>query len=510
MLTAAKSKIPGETPDDSPLATKLEQELATCSGVARWLHWLEAVEKAGPADYPRLARLAQGNPAAIRFLTARWIELYPQNLFDVLAEAFRSGGSRESWRMLNELANTLFRDWPKRDPEAAIEAVNGLQDAGLRDRWRVDVAEGVIETNPERGLRLMSDWHIERFGPRMDAVTKWAAADPRHAAEFALGNWSGYVSELTMEAIGKEWAKADPAGALEFAAAKAIPSTEPLASAALKQWAAQNVNDAASWLAQADDRTRNTLSPAFVEAWAKQDAPAALGWCDANLSGSSLIQAVGGVLKGAADKDVASAAALVSSLSPSSARAEAAVAVAKKWFPELSGDEPIKPAAIAWLSGLDNYSIERVVDGIQWGWATTDPNSMAAFLASSAGADIADSAYTILGRELARKNPTKALEWANDLPGDRGLSAGSAAFATWRTSQPEAASEWLTALPPSDPRRTPFFESAVREVAWGDPQAAQQFAAMPAADRVLALNVVQKMSLPEERRASLLDVLKAR
>lgn len=100
-----------------------------------------------------------------------------------------------------------------------------------------------------------------------------------------------------------------------------------------------------------------------------------------NLSGSSLAQAVGGVLKGAAEKDIAGAAALVTGMDPLAARAEAAVAVARKWFPEMSSGEAAKPEAVAWLAGLDPTSVKRVLDecAVQWGWACSDPKSMAAF-----------------------------------------------------------------------------------------------------------------------------------
>src|SRR5205809_499751 len=68
--------------DDSPLATKLERDLSMSSGVTRWLYWLEAIEKAVPADFPRLLQLAQGNVAATRLVSDRWIELYPRHVFD--------------------------------------------------------------------------------------------------------------------------------------------------------------------------------------------------------------------------------------------------------------------------------------------------------------------------------------------------------------------------------------------------------------------------------------------
>src|SRR5258705_12112323 len=64
----AKSDMPakGGTPrsaqvnDDSPLATKLERDLSMSSGVTRWLHWVDALEKAMPTDFPRLFQLTKG------------------------------------------------------------------------------------------------------------------------------------------------------------------------------------------------------------------------------------------------------------------------------------------------------------------------------------------------------------------------------------------------------------------------------------------------------------------
>src|SRR5881396_79098 len=77
--------------DDSPLTTELERDLSMSSGVTRWLYWLEAIEKAAPADFPRLLRLAQGNAAATRLVSDRWIELYPRHVFDTIVAALKKG-----------------------------------------------------------------------------------------------------------------------------------------------------------------------------------------------------------------------------------------------------------------------------------------------------------------------------------------------------------------------------------------------------------------------------------
>jgi hypothetical protein len=490
--------------DDSPLATKLERDLSMSAGVTKWLLWLDAIEKASPADFLRLLRLAQGNPAATRLITDRWIELYPRHVFETFVAASRSYAAP----YMSELANRLFQEWPKRDPDAAIAALNGPESVGLSLHWRHSVAAAVIEKDAERGLSLFHDWHLENFGPYMTGVAKWAAADPRHAAEFAMDHPSGYVSQLAMETIGKEWAKIDPARALEFAESRPGKLGFDLAHATLKEWAKNNLTDAAAWLVAADPSTRDGLSASFVEPWGKQDPAAALAWCEQNLSGSSLAQAVAGVVKGAAENDIASAAQLVNSMSPSSARAEAASAVAAKWFPEMSDGKSTKPEALSWLAGLDSESAQRAVSGVAWGWGTSDPKSMASFLASSSEVFPAFT-YDLVAREIARKNPLEALDWASRLPENRGLSAGADAFTEWRYSQPADATKWFNNLSASDLRREPYLQSAIRRFAW-DGQAPEQIAALAASDpdRALAQKVIATLTLPDERRAKLLDALK--
>jgi hypothetical protein len=118
-------------------------------------------------------------------------------------------------------------------------------------------------------------------------------------------------------------------------------------------------------------------------------------------------------------------------------------------------------------------------------------------------------ASDVLARQMARKDPQQAIQWAATLPPDRGLSAGAGAFSEWRISQPDDASKWLDNLPAGDPRREPFFENAVRALAW-DPQTDVQFAAMNATDRAAALKIVETMKLPADRRANLLSKLAAK
>ena len=168
------------------------------------------------------------------------------------------------------------------------------------------------------------------------------------------------------------------------------------------------------------------------------------------------------------------AAALVSEMEASPARAEAAVTVARAWMPGLSSGKKVSPEMMAWLSGLDNESCLRAMTHVVvWDWATSDPKTMAEFILRSSREKVPDFADTVLARQLTRKNPMEALDWAGQLSGDRGVKAGATAFAEWRNTQPESAMNWFNNLAPDDPRRDPFFKSAIETLAW-HPQAAEQ------------------------------------
>jgi len=492
--------------DDSPLATRLEQDLSGASGVTRWLYWLDALEKATPADFPRLLHLAQGNPAVMRMVEARWVAVAPRHLFDTIV-AWSKGGQGP---LVNELAHALFSEWPKHDPDAAIAALNEKENLRANQNWRWRVAYTLMQNDMERGLLLLSEWHVDDvgFGPSgLAAIAKWAHANPRHAAEFMLEQGNGYSFRSTIEAIGKECSATDPPGALALATSKRGELSSLLATSVLKEWAGRDPAQAANWLSGADDWTRSRLIPTFAEAWANQDAEGALSWCEANLTGSVLAQSVAGALKGASEKDIGQAAALVAGMAASAARSEGAVAVARKWFPGLSANQGVAPETVAWLASLDSDSVKSVLDQVKWGWATSDPRSMAAFLVGLSSEQVPPQAYTVTAQELARKNPADALEWASHLPEQPSITAGTAAFVEWRTSQPEAAMKWLNELPSNDARRKPCYESVIRTLAY-HPQAAEQIAAMNPQERAAALNLAETMEIPVDRRARLLDALK--
>jgi hypothetical protein len=496
---AHPSQAPHENRDFS-VAAQLERNLAASKGVTRWLYWIEAIEKASLADMPRLARLAVDDPALLRLLAARWMDLDPQNFFNTLAKA----GSEMP---VDSLARILLSEWSKRDPAAVLKALAEAPAFGKRDAWRTTIAWGILKQDTELGLRLMTEWRINSYGPDNDTVKEWTAKDPRHAAEFTLSSPAEDASKKTIETVGKAWAKIDPEAALNYATERHGTLASILASSALSTWAERDLPAAAKWLAEANPAIRSQLSAPVVEEWARADPAAALAWSEANLTGSNLSQAAGAALKSAAEKDVTQAIRLVGVMEPSSARTAGAVAVAQQLFPSADkSDRPVTPDALQWLNSLDQNAARQAVQSTAWRWAASDPETLAAYLQTSHTEGISPDVYSTVAESLVRKDPTVGMNWVNAMPEAVRLQAGNRGFAAWRAGQPDAAMNWLASLPNDDPRVNSYLRYTLISLMF-DNQAAAQLAAMPIRIRAAAQPMIKNLGLPPERRAQLLGAL---
>lgn len=518
-VSAAVAKTP--VPDTStaprsrramtPLAAELEQRLAVSDGVSRWLEWMAVMEKAKLSDFPDLARLAKGNSVALRMVSARWIELDRQHLFKTLvAEARSKDPASASAFPLSEFGQQLFEEWSKSDPAAAIAALSAPDFPTQMKDMRYTVLNSVMKTDPETGLKTMAAWRVENYGTGTDGIAKWAAANPRHAAEFALAHPAGYTTQTAVEVIGKEWAKTDPAAAMDFAAGMKDRYGAALATGVLRAWATADLAKAAAWLAAADPKVRNRLASPMLEVWAKADTNTAMDWIQENLTGNGRDEAVASVLKGAAETSVANAAGIVTGMDSSTARAKAAASVARKWWPGYDASKPVPPEAVAWLSSLDPASIKHVVGQIQWQWGGSDPKGLAEFLTSPAGQHAPEYAFPNVAREMAQKNPQDAIAWAARLPEGQRDSAALIAFMTWQQAQAPAAMKWLRQLPPEDPRREAWHYALVGQYV-SDPGVASSISkSLASGNTAAAQKALQAVSIPDDHRAKLLNGLQLR
>lgn len=245
-----------------------------------------------------------------------------------------------------------------------------------------------------------------------------------------------------------------------------------------------------------------------MEAWAGQDLAAAVEWSQSQLTGGALTRAIEGLVRGAADQDPTQAAALVSEMAASPERASAAAAVAQKWIPEF--DTPnarIPDEMAAWLRSLDEPSRVRAIEATFWSWTSADADGLARLLGETQDTLLSDHRYGLLARRLARQDPAGALAWADALPGTVRHEAGAQAFAEWRGAQPEPAQSWFRELPSGDPRRRPYLQATVEQLAY-DPVGPELLSTFTDGERAMIRDLLTTASsLPEEKRQRLLEAL---
>jgi hypothetical protein len=479
------------------LAETLEKE----TGGRRWLLMLSAAEKASAQEMPELIQAAKGDSAMIRMLAARWAELDPVHMFHWLYTEFNTpadapGALPARWT----LADVLFEEWTQRDMRGAIKALNDAPNFGGRENLRMTVANRVLKSDPERGLRAMRDWNIRNYIPDMKPIAAWAASDPQHAAEVVLENGRDYAGREALKEVGKAWGRADPKAAIQFAATISDKSAAAtLASEAMARWAEKSPRDAAAFAAaQPDAIFRGSLAQGLLGTWAKSDAAAALAWSEEHLNGAARTEAISGLIKSAAEKNIESAAQLVASLEPGAAQNRACASIFEAWFNK-GADQ--RSAAFDWLAELpDAEARNAALERVQWNWMWREPDAVRDFVSGPHGNLASSSMISQVARGQAAKNPESAMEWASNLPGDRRNTARAAVLQQWLQVRPEGALNYVRDLP-AGAERDLAIQNAAQSLMYQAPQqVAGWMKSLPSADQKNLRDMAARYNLPEDKR----------
>lgn len=495
-------------------SAEVEERVKRSEGAHLWLHWMSGIEAAELDELADLARAAGENSSVLRMIAYRWTELDPEHLLETIRqESSRvDGKSGKSLFPFRQLARYLFDQWAKTDQEAAIAALQGSETLVGLNSLRHTIMNEVFKVDPKRGLELMAEWSINHFGPDTRGVGDWARRNFPHAAQAVLDNPAGYGAESTMKAVAKAWAEDDPAAALSFALEGQTKLNRTLRDEVLSNWAGTDRAAAADWLAtQEDERVRSQLSPYIVEAWAKENPQAALKWCEDNLEGHRLSNAVAKLAEGAASVDAKAAGELVAGMEPSAARTQAAIAVGRVMFPQrFPSEQGVEDGAVEWIRSLGDPDLQgEVVSKVAWGWASQDRASMLEFLASPDGARVPMDVYSTVMHGFARENPQRALEWAGELTGDRSIEASTRAFSVWNQHQPGAALDWFLEMPSTDQRRPRMLQDLVMSTAYfaDSDLAASSLQRLPAEDLQVIREQLNRVELPADKKAKLLEAV---
>lgn len=514
----------------SALAEELRAGLAGAGdGAEQWLRWMTALEKAGPGDFLELLKLAQEFPGALDLLAARWIERDPAGLMALCQDPGLAGPDFP----INLLARKLMTTWPLKDPDAVLAALK--KPPGLRMPLRMPALETLCQNRTEDAVIAMSELgRPVGTSETVEAVRRWAAANPKHAVEVLMAHRSVYGADDFLRAAAGTWAAADPAGALAFASQSRDAQAGKLAEFVISGWVENDLVKASAWFASATELERERLLPGFMEAWGKKDAAGAMRWSLENTSGDQQANVVMSLVRGGTRQNPSAVAAMIADLKPAGLRTQAVWTFSQglqskagsedSWWVDIStGSAVPRPEAMSWLQKLDAETRQQVVRGLGFSkWSEKYPQSFAEFLLTSAGDGASGQAFTAAASHWVQVQPAEALAWAAKTPESSRREVMFGAFGTWNTLQPEAAMEWLRQRPADDTYRADMYRAVVNEVVpasafglgseddspMGPPREAPgKLAGLLASDPAAAREAIGRLNFTPQERANVLNRL---
>lgn len=132
--------------------------------------------------------------------------------------------------------------------------------------------------------------------------------------------------------------------------------------------------------------------------------------------------------------------------------------------------------ATTWAESLPDGSVKSsAFDRVAEEYARTDAAGAAEWVKQHAGNEYADRAVREVAEELARKDPASAIDWVEDLPEASQAGAMRETMERWTEKDPVAAGNYLTAMAPSEVRDQAV-SSFARELDRREPQVAADWA----------------------------------
>ena len=372
---------------------------------------------------------------------------------------------------------------------------------------RMSAAEALMASQPELGLKVLEDWNVRHYIPRMNAVSEWAKNDPRGTAEKVAAINADFAGIEALGAVGKAWAQADPQAALEFAIGLSGKKQAKFASSAMHVWAENDLEGAIEFASEQEDvGFRGLIGSGLLAVWGTHDPAAALAWGQENLQSQLRSEAIGSLVESLTKKDPQEAAELVGGMSTSGAQFLAAERLLATWVRESDGRAIGE--AIEWVGSLPDHDLaQSALNSASWYFTMEDPQ---AFISVIEG----DHPHLIGGRVLSeavseqvRRSPLGAIDWARNLPEDRAARVGRMVVNSWIDVQPAAASDWSIGLPAGE-QRTDAIDQIARSFSHRAPdQLRPWYERLNPDERTRVREIVTGFSTSDERRAAFAEAV---
>ena len=168
------------------------------------------------------------------------------------------------------------------------------------------------------------------------------------------------------------------------------------------------------------------------------------------LSGSARNEAIGDIVKSAAEKDLTAASEIVAGMDAGAAQNRAVASLFETWFKKGKDQHA---AAFEGLASLpDGESRATAIERIQWNWMWEDPQGVRDFITGPHGHLATNEIIRRVAGTPASKNPEVAMEWAGKLAPERVADARAAVLQGWLQIRPDGAMNYARNLPPGQER----------------------------------------------------------
>jgi hypothetical protein len=280
------------------------------------------------------------------------------------------------------------------------------------------------------------------------------------------------------------------------------------ATAAIESWAQWDAPAAAAFAAsQRDPSFRAALARELVTIWGRSDPASALAWAQQNLAGSANTEAIGNLIKSAAEKSLTVASQLVSDMEPGAAQDRACASIFETWFEQRPGE---RHNAIEWLATVPNaHARAAALSRVETSWIRSHPEEARDFVTGPHGAWAPDSLVHALASAQAEADPEAAMQWAGKLPADRVRSTRLAVLETWLRERPADAAAYVRSSPPGGERDEMIRHVSENFVHKLSSHAAEWYHSLSADEQKIALRVYNGLLEPPAR-AELEKALNAR
>ncbi len=180
-----------------------------------------------------------------RLLLRRWAELNPNAAVNWLSQVGDAGVRRE-------LTDVLAIAWSDKDLPGALTWVESLPESPAKDRALADLGYEVARVDSVNALQIAAQLPASDYANELliHSMAQYASADPEQSAQLALSLPEGSLRDRTVSSVATILAKQDGGAAASFAVNNIPPGPEldRAVVGVVQLWSQDNVSGSQAWV----------------------------------------------------------------------------------------------------------------------------------------------------------------------------------------------------------------------------------------------------------------------